>query len=234
MRIALCPLIVAFFGVNAYCQQNSVAKQSAPIPQKGTIGESITYDVPEGLTTPEYLRFEQSSQLGPYCGPNSLYLLLKLKGILVNYEDLVKQIPVTPQGCSLAELRDVGESRGLTCEVRKLTLKELDLLQPPYILHINTPAEGAQQSTGARDHFVVVTRREPGGALVGVDPSSGNRSTWSKAYLSRNFSGYVLMSQQDPAKRSAGNLALGALFIFLTICNLILVRRTLRSRGKPL
>jgi ABC-type bacteriocin/lantibiotic exporter with double-glycine peptidase domain len=232
MRFALCPLLVLVLGISAYGQEGSAGKQHPPGVRLGKVGdEPITYIVPEGMTTPQHLRFELPSQLGPFCGPNSLYLLLRLKGIPVEYGQLVKRLEITPRGCSLAELQELGESYGLPCEVRKVTLKDLDLLVPPFILHINTPASSSQQATEGRDHFVVVTRREVGaeGTLSGVDPSSGAKTVWSPSYLSRNFSGYVLTPRDAPAKSSAV-LVLGVVFALLTVGNLLLAFWKPRSR----
>src|SRR5947209_378462 len=71
------------------------AKQ--PWPPKDFVPEPITpplsdkhvYDVPEGLTTPDHLRFDLPFQNGPYCGPNALFLLLRLYHVDVKYEDVL-------------------------------------------------------------------------------------------------------------------------------------------------
>src|SRR4051812_42661010 len=61
---------------------------------KNIVGKPITYEVPKGLTTPESLRFDRAFQQGNRCGPNGLYLMLRLRGIKVNYDDLLAKIPL--------------------------------------------------------------------------------------------------------------------------------------------
>jgi hypothetical protein len=221
MRFVLCLVAAAILACEARAQERDPGPPTPDIPEFNK-DDPITYFVPEGLTTPDHLRFERASQSGPYCGPNCLYLLLRLKNFPVEYKELVSKLDIKPQGCSLAELQELAQVCGLPCEVRKVSLKELEQLEPPFILHLTTPAGASQDPSAGRDHFVVATRREPaGGSLVGVDPSSGNKTAWSEAYLSRNFSGYVLTPRVSPAKRS-DVIALGVLFGLLTAGNLVL------------
>jgi hypothetical protein len=224
LRLGLWFLIPLTYG-SLVSAQESVGGR--PTATREANAPPIEYFVPLGLTTPEHLRFEHISQSGPYCGPNSLYILLKLLNTSVSYEELVHGINVGAMGCSLADLQNAAQAYGVPCEVRKVSAKELGLLMPPYVLHLSTPAESSLQSTGARDHFVVVTRRESSGGLVGIDPSSGNSMAWTPAYLSRNFSGYVMAPRDPPgASPLRGRLIAIVFFILLTLFNLKLARKS--------
>src|SRR5579875_1177737 len=154
--------------------------------------EPFEYEVPQGMTTPSYLRFDQPSQQGPYCGPNSLYILLRLYQINVDYGKLLQQCQVSTMGCSLEELRKVAHDFGLECEVRKVSLQELGEIRPPYLLHLSSPANSSKEAPDAQGHFTVILERS-GEDYRGVDAGKGTAHYWSRRFLARNFSGYVLL-----------------------------------------
>ncbi len=154
--------------------------------------DPFEYEIPKGMTTPNYLRFDQPSQQGPYCGPNSLYVLLRLHQLDVNYGRLLKQCQVSENGCSLEELQKVAHDYGLECEVRKLSLLELEKIRPPYLLHLSSPANSSKENPDAQGHFTVILERS-GEDYRGVDAAKGTAHYWSRRFLARNFSGYVLL-----------------------------------------
>lgn len=183
--------------------------------------EPITYHVPDGMTTPASLRIEHPNQQGPYCGPNCLYIILRLKGVAANPSEVSSRVPTGPAGSSLANLKAASESFGLKAEVRKVVMDDLPRFRAPYIFHLTTPAEGGVRPTEARDYFVVVTSAQPDGAVAGVNPNSGHRAIWTPSYLSRNISGCVMIVGDPAAKLfSTSRLTLLVVFGGLTAYNI--------------
>lgn len=160
-----------------------------PADAKGKVG--IEFVVPEGLKTPPRLILEAPFQQGNRCGPNALYILLRLLHKSVSYEELLAKLPTGEAGCSLEDLQRVGTEYGVRLDLRQLTPEELQTAPKPLIIHVRTPtASDGKTPTG---HFTVVTGNEPGEYLLGVDTSNAQPTTFSPQYLARNFSGSVLV-----------------------------------------
>jgi hypothetical protein len=151
--------------------------------------------------TPPELRFEQDWNRGPYCGPNSLYVLLRLMGQPRSLEEVRQGISVDQrQGASLESLAERATALGLPCGVRFVSAADLGSLPAPYIAH-------ATQSTpdqGELGHFLVVFDYEDASDRLGViDGTAGSHYYVPRGILSRSFSGYVLV----PEEASVGMVA---------------------------
>lgn len=154
-----------------------------------SLGPSYKPAVPEGLTTPEHLRFESEYQAGPRCGPNSLYILLNLCRKAVPYADVLARVPVGERGSNLDDLRKAAASFGLASEVRKLNPEDLRNTPFPVLVHLYARGERDRN-----DHFLVLTEFvKDDGTLKGIDSMSGQLTTWSPGFIARNFSGYCLI-----------------------------------------
>lgn len=148
--------------------------------------------IPEGTETPSYLRFDRPFQQGNRCGPNAMFIFLRLLNKSVRYEEILEQLPVSEVGCSLEDLKKVGERNGVNLEVRQLTPEELHTAPKPLILHVQTPkiSNEPKEPTG---HFTVITKSNPDGSFFGVDTSNAVLTDFTLQYLARNFSGYALV-----------------------------------------
>lgn len=163
-------------------------------PSKQVLPKGRTQlDIPEGLVTPPHLRFDQPFQKGPRCGPNSVYLLLRLNGITVPYDEVVKRVPLETTGADLESLRLAAASFGLVTETRQLTPEDVLYAPKPILVHFNAPAAASGGAQNGPDHFGVITGIMSDGAYQGVDTNNLRATTFSSNNFARNFSGYCLV-----------------------------------------
>jgi ABC-type bacteriocin/lantibiotic exporter with double-glycine peptidase domain len=146
-----------------------------------------------GPNVPAEWRLEAPFQSGLHCGPNSLYLLLRLSGIAVSREEVERLVPLTSAGCTLDDLRRAAANLGLNVEVRKVTPDEVKDLAKPLIAHFFAPAAAVGAPANERDHFAVVTRILPDGGFQSIDSNNLTTTTYLNNNFARNFSGYCLI-----------------------------------------
>jgi ABC-type bacteriocin/lantibiotic exporter with double-glycine peptidase domain len=101
------------------------------------------------------------------CGPNSLYVLLRLSGVALSYRDLARYYPSDPRGMSLLELRQACADFGLAADVRHCTQADLRVLSFPVIAHVHY---GPQR---AGDHYAVISRRLDNDRIEAIDGTTG-------------------------------------------------------------
>jgi hypothetical protein len=182
------------------------------------------------IVPPEW-RLEAPFQTGLHCGPNSLYLLLRLSGIEVSREQVEQSVPMSATGCTLEDLRRAALNLGLGVEVRKVTPDEFKDLPKPLIAHFLAPASGLGTPGQGRDHFAVVTRTLPDGGFQSIDSNNLVTTTYLGLNLARNFSGYCLVVTPSLMSRIAANRAawLAGVLLVLMAMNFVLGRH-LRGR----
>src|SRR2546423_815089 len=97
------------------------------------------------------------------CGPNSLYLLLRLSGVEVGHDVIDRYYPGHPDGMSMLELKRACADFGLAADVRRCTKADLRELPFPVIAHVRygSPEEA--------DHYVVITRRLNRDVIEAID-----------------------------------------------------------------
>lgn len=199
-----------------------------PTKEEGSmLGKTIKYEVPENMTTPDAYRFDMPFQQGPRCGPNGLYVLLRLKGIPVKYDDVMKSMTLTDRGIDIDTLQKTARSFGLDAEVRKLTPEELEHSPKPILVHLNTPASAPGRSREPTGHFTVVTKVDSGGYVQGIDTSNALFTSWSVDHYARGASGYCLVPVESARSwlvRPRG-LFLTGTFVLLLVANLVLMAR---------
>ncbi|MGE3819674.1 MAG: cysteine peptidase family C39 domain-containing protein [Isosphaeraceae bacterium] len=125
-------------------------------------------------------------QTGPYCGANSLYVLLALKGRDVAYSTLKSEVPTTARGANLVDLKVAAGRHGQVLEVYKTTPGELAALGKPLIALL-----GLGKGPEINGHFVVVCG-ENESHIDAIDGTTGNLDVIAKPAFAREFSGYVL------------------------------------------
>lgn len=170
---------------------------------------SMVDDKGEWLWKPTWLEMNA-------CGPNSLFVLLKIAGksvTLGQVNELVRCDPV--RGCTMGDLSDAADALGVRADVRFVRPDELAAVPVPYILH---GVSGLKAKTG---HFVVVVGRD--GVrhnLATIDPMRESFQWWPERGVLSDYSGYILVPRRHSAARSSVWLALG-----LTLLSTVLVWR---------
>jgi predicted double-glycine peptidase len=188
-----------------------------------TARAAVTQPSPAPLTEEDVLRKQMS------CGPNSLYLLLKLWGRPVPYGELEKDLPVEERGISMLQLRDAAQRHGLRATVCRYTMDELQNRPLPLIAHF--PEEVAGKAGG---HYVVVVKVVPQGDERGVwfiDGTNGQLTRFRWERFPAFWSGYVLEPADSFPWRPC--LALLSLSLWAGLCVLALREGRTARRGSP-
>ena len=88
---------------------------------------------------------------GPYCGAYCLYSVLKVFGKKPDIHDLIQPKYISSaRGSTLSQLEDAAKAQGLyTCLVQGFTVKDLQQLAQPMILHVKSDIEKNEYS-----HFI--------------------------------------------------------------------------------
>lgn len=152
-----------------------------------------------GQTTPKYL-LPKEYQEGRLCGPNSLYVLLKLLRRDVQYKEVVGVVPVGPTGATMSDLIVASQAWNLKLLARKqVSPDDLQQARFPLIAHFDTPGQTLEENEPL-DHYMVVTGYDQEKRRFhAIDPSSCVFTTLSPAFVSRSFSGHCLILESTPA-----------------------------------
>jgi Peptidase C39 family len=128
------------------------------------------------------------------CGPNSLYMLLALHDVPVDYQIIEKYIPPHREGMSLAELREASNTLGLRTEVRRCSTDELcHRFQSPVIAYVRA-FNGGSQLNGT--HYVVVIGITDDSITL-LDGTTGKMGTFPRLWFNDFWLGYVLLPVSD-------------------------------------
>jgi hypothetical protein len=161
------------------------------------------------------------------CGPNVLYLLLRMHGRPVTFQEAEAAVVVGPKGTSLIELREAAGRLGLTTRVRSCTINNLDGCTLPMVAHFKPTFGPAGEATAAPDrssgdvgHFVLVlevTRDR----VKFIDATLGRVEVFRRDRFPLFWSGYILEVRQGmPAwgRWLAASLATGWACLGLVVC----------------
>lgn len=123
------------------------------------------------------------------CGPNALYVFLRLHGRELTLQDVKHEIPIDPaKGCSIEALRAASQSFGVTSQVRFVTPNELKSIPMPFIIH------GTSDVEGESGHFSVVVKWDPQTRRFSIiDPVWETYESYTEQFVVTGFSGYVLV-----------------------------------------
>jgi len=178
--------------------QSGAAAQELAVTGAAGDHVSMVDDKGEWLWKPAWL--ERNA-----CGPNSLFVLLKLLGkdvTLGEVKELVKCDPVL--GCTMADMSDAANALGVPSDVRFIRPTELAAVPVPYILH---GTSGLKAKTG---HFVVVVGRDDvKHNLATIDPMRESFQWNPESGFASDFSGYILVPRRHSVSRSSVLLVLG-------------------------
>jgi hypothetical protein len=216
---------------------SGIAQSGDPVARKSELpmadraaGKTVPETTLRPSVPPEW-QLEAPFQSGIHCGPNSLYLLLRLSGVEVSLEQVERSVPLSSTGCTLDDLRRAAIDLGLAVEVRKVNPDEFKELPKPLIAHFLAPASGLGAPAQVRDHFAVVTRTLPDGGFQSIDSNNLVTATYLGLNFARNFSGYCLVVKPSLISRMAASRAawLAGVLLALMATNAIL-GRYLRGR----
>jgi hypothetical protein len=123
------------------------------------------------------------------CGPNALYVLMKLERYNVTLDQVKKLIPLDPiKGCSMESLILASEKLGFPIDARFVKPNDLSKVPRPFILHGITSQE---KNLG---HFLVVAdfdKKKKNFALI--DPIRETYGWNPETSVLRGYSGYILI-----------------------------------------
>ncbi len=146
------------------------------------------------------------------CGPNALYVLMKLEGRNVTLEEVKKLVPLDPEkGCSMDALIRASEQLGFPVEARFVKPGELSKLPRPFIFH------GITSQEKKLGHFVVAVdfdAKKKNYALI--DPIRETYGWNPEGSVFYGYSGYVLVPKH-PVSRM-WNTAAGVALILCGAC----------------
>jgi Peptidase C39 family len=152
------------------------------------------------------------------CGPNSLYMWLKLEGWDGSLRTVRAHLPVGDRGCSLEEVRRAAGALGHPVDVVKTSLSDLSLPgQLPAIVHLDSRelADG---------HYVVLLRigenKLSGEKVVTVlDPMFAQVNEMPVGDFCRNWSTYAVVRKAPTnAWWGWGGVLLVGVGVFLLAC----------------
>ncbi|AGA28038.1 cysteine peptidase family C39 domain-containing protein [Singulisphaera acidiphila] len=183
--------------------------------------------LPKGREFPEHLKFGTSWQEPILCGPNALFVLLRLRGFNVARDQVTRLIPITKTGSSLADLSKAASALGLKHQVRKVSQSELFRLSPPFLVHEDIRSTDPEVRDSG--HFFVTVRFNDQGQVGIIDGVSGNYQFIEKARFDRSFSGYVLVPEMNffgvPTQWAWGMIYVLAAVVAILSCALAYLNR---------
>ena len=118
------------------------------------------------------------------CAVNSLYFLLQLRGVDVDYSQLQREL-LHRHLASLEDIRQAAARRGVTVQVAKLTRDDLEAVPLPLIAHL----EPVTVSGASRGHFVVIFDMDNHGPWCMDGTTAEVRHVPWRTFL-REWSGY--------------------------------------------
>lgn len=140
-------------------------------------------------------------QTGPYCGANSLYLMLALHGISTSPGKVRAAVPTEEQGASLLEIKNGAIEFGLPVEVLEIRPAQLQNQPLPFVALMGQ----ASPEDSANGHYVVVLQVETEKEYLKViDGTKANLMTVDAGPFNREFSGYVLVAAGTPRQSTVG------------------------------
>jgi hypothetical protein len=194
-RLAICSIVVTGLGTLAPNQINAGASGS------GTLR----------CESPANTHWREAESCGVACG----YMLARLLGRDVDYNDAVAAIPVEEHGTSLLALQNGLRTLGVPASVVKIAPLELEHMAMPVIAHV-FPRRETSNSVG---HFLLVLEID-GRSVRYIEPNyAATIVTVPRSQFVRCWSGYLLMPtpKESSAERCLEIVLWGAFAAAITI-----------------
>lgn len=156
---------------------------------------------PPGVAGPEFW------QSGPYCGANSVYILLRLAGRPVAQADLLRSLPAEGRGASMLDMAKALEAHGIQTRIVRIAPGQLAGEPMPLIARL----EPRGSDSG---HFVVVFGVRPQSRHVEVvDGTTGSVGDVGPEEFNRDFSGEIIVQTRTDWSRWAVGLFKGGVAV---------------------
>jgi peptidase C39-like protein len=159
------------------------------------------------------------------CGQNCIYMLLKLRGASVRYDDVERRLPIAGEGTTLVALRDCLRSFGVASHIVRGTPEALVRANMPLIAHWDE--EGAPVG-----HFVVIMAANARGVQY-LDGTTAIIASLPMPEFQKKWSGYLLTPLNPPWWQPLPlvAVALGGLSVILAVSGRRRSRRPLAKSG---
>jgi ABC-type bacteriocin/lantibiotic exporter with double-glycine peptidase domain len=132
------------------------------------------------------------------CGPNSIYLLLRMHGIVVPPERIEIFFPSNPKGMSLTEVRDACGSLGLESEVLHCSVSDLIANFPGPVIAYTNPFLGVRDA----GHFIVIFAVKDNSIYL-LESTTGQIIETTPQKLEAKWRGYVIIPKDHTFTKSA-------------------------------
>lgn len=122
------------------------------------------------------------------CGQNSLYMLFRLSGKPIDFEQLLAEVPPQPTGASMWQLQQASRRFGLPSRVYRCSLDQLISLssRKPIIIHFWYRHKGEDGG-----HYYIVLKADKDHVDV-IDGTTGQQYQFNVAFIEKHWDGYVL------------------------------------------
>lgn len=183
-------------------------------------------DVPQhaDVDVPAERELTEIERMSVMCGPNSLYLMLRMSGRLIDDDVVSEYIPSRREGMSLVELRNACARFGLRTEVRCVVPQDLGANAPlPMVARIR-----ATSSTLNDAHYVVVFEMDDE-TLTVVDATSGAIETYRRELLPNIWTGYVLVPVKNGVNATFSLLLVAWSLVFALVFAVMTLNRYVPS-----
>lgn len=153
------------------------------------------------------------------CGPNSLYMVLQLRGCDVAYEDLREEMALTPDGVSIQQMEASANRHGLNLKPYRTNYEGLREIDFPAIVHVDPDASAG--------HYLVLLGANDE-QLTLFDALRGEYRWYDKGSFLEEWSGIVLAR---PRSKDWPLVALSLATLCIVV--LVLLRPNIRRSTGP-
>jgi ABC-type bacteriocin/lantibiotic exporter with double-glycine peptidase domain len=161
------------------------------------------------------------------CGPNSLYMLLRMCGRPVTFEQVARQCGSDNRWTTMLELRDAADRLGLATRVRRGTLDDLDSFSLPFIAHSRSQF-GVAANDNVGHYLLVVNVGET--TVDFVDGTCGDLVSYPRDRFMKYWTGYLLEPSSIILDWSWRKVILSSLALSAVLA-LVVLRTYRRSPG---
>lgn len=121
------------------------------------------------------------------CGPNSLYVVLRMHEKQVDYDSLVDQLNLTDQGANVADLVRVAKANGVPYTALRAEASALKKMPLPAIAHFLNPGD-------AKGHYVVLLSVNRDDTFTTIECTRGEMERLSRGDFLDRWSGVILVN----------------------------------------
>jgi ABC-type bacteriocin/lantibiotic exporter with double-glycine peptidase domain len=161
------------------------------------------------------------------CGPNSLYLFLRLQGRPVSAEAVWKEVPLGAQGASLLDLKEASARLGVPSAVYRGSWEELARCPKPAIAFLRLDMNGTEVG-----HYVVVLSVDGQKNVDFIDGTDGLLYRNRSGFFHKKWTGHFLTPEPSGGLHLGVGVSL-ACWLGLGLFVWSVARRRRRPRAAP-